>query len=324
MATIQDVAERAGVTVTTVSRLLNGRVRVSPKTREKIEAVMEELDYRPNEIARSLSKKNSNMIGLIVPSASNYFFCKVINSVERNAALHGYKLMLCVSNHELKKELEYFSILRANKVAGVILTSHTQSLEEHLNFDAPLISFDRMLSNSISSVSSDNYMGGKTAANHLLERGCESPVFFSDSMQVNMYAKFRFDGFDETFRERGIQAIMYSAPTERFISARYEDCIKDFFKSHPKTDGIFTSNDIIAAQILRYCVKNNIKVPENLKVVGFDGIDMSEFVTPSITTICQPIEDICRYAVEYIKGFSPDSTAVNKVFPVELRQGEST
>ena len=116
MATLKDVAQLAGVTVTTISRMLNNRANVSPKTREEIEQAMKELDYQPNEIAQSLIKQKSNIIGLIVPSARNFFFSMVIDHVERYASLNGYKLLLCISDLELRKEKEYFN----NKLSQVI------------------------------------------------------------------------------------------------------------------------------------------------------------------------------------------------------------
>ena len=160
MATLKDVAQRAGVTVTTVSRMLNDRPRVSEKTRLRIQNAMEELDYHPNELARSLAKKNSHFIGLIVPSADNFFFSCVIASVERYASASGYKLLLCVSNHEIQKEKEFFSMLLGNKVAGIILASHTQNLEEFADVDAPVITIDRTVSPRIPSACADNYYGG--------------------------------------------------------------------------------------------------------------------------------------------------------------------
>ena len=172
MATLKDVAQRAGVTVTTVSRMLNDRARVSEKTRLRIQNAMEELDYHPNELARSLAKKNSHFIGLIVPSADNFFFSCVIASVERYASASGYKLLLCVSNHEIQKEKEFFSMLLGNKVAGIILASHTQNLEEFADVDAPVITIDRTVSPRIPSASADNYYGGYIAAEHLIARGC--------------------------------------------------------------------------------------------------------------------------------------------------------
>jgi len=324
MTTIKDVAERACVSVTTVSRMLNNRVKISQKTREKIYEVMEELDYQPNELARSLSKKNSHMIGLIVASASNYFFSKIINSIEHYSVSYGYKLLLCVSNHESDKEIGYFNMLKAHKVSGVILASHTQNLEKYLNFNAPIITFDRTLSPRIPSVCSDNYNGGVLAANHLIERKCEKPAFFMDTPDAGMYASLRYDGFADTFGKRGIKPIIYSSKRECFISMEYEDSIEDFFNYHPDVDCIFTSNDIIAVHILRFCAKNHIIVPEQIKVIGYDDIDLARFYTPALTTIRQPVDDNCRFAVESIINYKEKKIPANTIFPVQLIQREST
>ena len=324
MATLKDVADRAGVTVTTVSRMLNNRVQISPKTREKINRAIKELDYQPNELARSLSKKSSQMIGLIIATANNYFFCKVINIIERYTAMYGYKLLLCISNHETGKEIEYFSMLKAHKVAGVILASHTQDLEQYLNFSAPIIAFDRTLSPQIPSVCSDNFNGGVLAANHLLEKHCQRPAYFRDMPKSGMNASFRYDGFAETFRKCGIEPVIYSAPAECFISMKYEESIKAFFSENPNIDAVFTSNDIIAVQILRYCAQHTITVPEQLKVIGYDNTDLSGFCYPALTTISQPIEDNCRFAVESIVNFKEKNIPISTVFPVKLVQREST
>ena len=117
MATLRDVADRAGVTVTTVSRMLNGRVRVSSETRNKIEAAMRELGYHPNEMARSLAKKSSNLIGLLVPSARHYFFAELIQEVENAVAAHQCQLLLCVSDQNSDKENAYVQMLLGESAA---------------------------------------------------------------------------------------------------------------------------------------------------------------------------------------------------------------
>ena len=324
MATIKDVAKKAGVTVTTVSRMLNDRVKVSDKTKNKILQAMEELNYEPNEVARSLIKKNNKIIGIIVASASNYFLCKVIEEVEKWATFYGYKLLVCVSNHETQKEIEYFKMLKANKVAGVVLASHTQELENYINFDAPIISFDRSINEYTPSVSSDNYQGGVLAAKHLVEKGCKNLYFFSDINLSGMYANLRYDGFKDILKENNIEAKIYLANPECFISMDYEKEIEQFFYENKEVDGIFASNDIIATQIIAYCKKNNINVPKELKVVGFDGIDLVRLVYPKITTIRQPVEENCRFAVEAILGIKDEEVPKRTLFPVELILGEST
>ena len=326
MSTLKDVAERAGVTVTTVSRMLNNRTQVSKKTRDKINQAFKELDYQPNELARSLSKKTSSFIGLIVSSAQNYFYCKVIDYVERYAAQYGYKLLLCVSNHEPEKEREYFNMLKAHKVAGVILGSHTQNLDlnEHQNFESPIITFDRMISTSIPAVGSDNYHGGALAAKHLLAKGCKRPAFFTVSPVEGFMANMRYNGFSEIWQQNCITPIYYEAPQERMISMRYEDAIEDFFKKNPDVDGVFASNDIAAVEVLRYCLRHDISVPEQIKVIGYDDIELAGFYTPSLTTIRQPLEDICRFSVESIVHYKEKTIPINTIFPVKLVEREST
>jgi LacI family sucrose operon transcriptional repressor len=319
-----DVAARAGVTVTTVSRMLNNRGSISAKTRVKILAVMKELDYQPNEIAQSLSKKAQKIIGLIVPSASNYFFCKIVDGVERYAAQYGYKIFLCASNHEKTKELEYFGMLRANKVAGIILASRTQDLLNGMSFDSPIVTIDRQISPKIPSVCSDNYGGGVLAAEHLLEKGCRCPAYFSGSPKLNMDGNKRLAGFVDIMIKHKIQPVILELSEEQFYKMDYEQVITTFMGKRPDIDGVFASNDVIASQIIRYCSKAGIRVPEDLKVVGYDDISLAALYTPSITTIRQPVDQICRSVIEAIVYRNEKAIPLNTVFPVTLIPREST
>ncbi len=324
MATLREVAQKAGVTVTTVSRMLNKPDMVSPATCKRIRQAMQALDYQPNEIARSLSKKTSNFIGLIVPSARNAFFAKVIERMEKHIAANGYKLLLCVSNHERKKEIEYFSMLKANKVAGVIIASHTQDISESISIDAPVISIDRIISPSISAVCSDNFNGGKMAADLLAAKGCKRIAYFTGGVMLRgMSASLRQQGFEQTLQQYGIQPIIQAHREDRFISMRYQDLIAEFFENHGDIDGAFCSNDILAAEIIRYALKRGIDVPGQLKVIGYDDIDLAALYTPSITTIHQPVNDISRYAVESIVHYGERPLPASTVFPVRLIERES-
>lgn len=325
MATLKEVADKAGVTITTVSRMLNKPKMVSQKTTDKIQRAMKELHYKPDEIAQSLSKRKSNIIGLIVPSARNYFFCKIIDSIEHYSVSHGYKLLLCASNHEREKEIEYFGMLKANKVAGVIIASRTQDIGESVKMDAPIISIDRTLSPSIPSVSSDNFAGGCLAARHLIEKGCKKTAYFSGSPTlVGMDANKRLQGFVSVLREYAMSPVVLELSEDRFVSMKYEDVIAEFFAEHGDIDGVFTSNDIIAAQIIRYCLHNNIDVPGRLKVIGYDDTDLAGLFAPSITTIHQPIDDMCRFAVESIVAYKNGTMPISTTFPVRLIEREST
>lgn len=325
MSTLKDVAEKCGVTVTTVSRMLNGRGYVSEKTTKKIRQVMKELNYQPNAFARALSLKKSSFIGLIVPSASNMFFCKVIDSIEHHVSKNGYKLLLCNSNLEPGKEIEYFDMLGANKVAGVILASRTQDIDKNIAIDAPVISIDRIISPRIPAICSDNYQGGVLAAEHLISRGCRRLVHISGSANLNMDANKRYYGFKEVCEKEGIPHIVIDATEEQFLSMHYETVLDTLLDNYPDVDGIFTSNDIIAAQVITICNKRGIKIPGQIKLVGYDDIDLCTLCSPSITTIHQSVDEICRYAVESIIFKTENKTIPTSVtFPVTLIKRETT
>ena len=320
MATLKDVADMAGVTVTTVSRMLNNKVNVSDKTKKKIYEAMEALNYTPNEVARSLIMQKSNVIGLIVPSAKNFFFATLIQHIEEYVSAQHYKLLLCVSNLDKNKENEYFTMLKANRVAGVILASRTHDVGTLINFKAPIVTIERTLSEDIPSISSDNYAGGTLAAHHLLEAGCKKLAYIYGSPELDMEANKRFVGFADVLRKSGAEApIMISATEQDFISLSYEPIIETLFRKHPGIDGVFTSNDIIAAQILQYCYKNNIKIPEQLKVVGYDDTTFSSLCSPALTSVKQPIPEMCKSAVDYIIKLSEGEMVPTRVdFPVNL------
>lgn len=326
MSTLKDVAERAGVTVTTVSRMLNNRGYVSEKTKNKIRQVMKELNYRPNEFARALSLQRSNFIGLIVPSARNMFFSKVIDSVERQVSKHGYKLLLCTSNLEPKKEFEYFDMLSANKVAGVIIASHTQDIDKKININAPVISIDRIISPQIPAICSDNYQGGVLAAEHLISKGCKKLAHISGSIHLNMDASKRYYGFKDVCEKKGVPHILIDATEEQFLSMNYDSIVNMLLDNYPDVDGIFTSNDIIAAQVIATCSRRGIKIPDQIKVVGYDDIDLCTIFNPSITTIRQAISEISLYAVESIISKAEKDKPIPSciIFPVELIERETT
>ena len=325
MATIKDVAKLSGVTVTTVSRMLNNRSYVSDKTKKKIRQAMKELNYTPNEIARSLITKKSTLIGLIVPSARHPFFSIIIDYVEHYCSKHNYKLLLCNSNREIEKETEYFDMLNGNKVAGVIIASHTQNLSSNIVVDSFVISIDRVIAPHIPSVCSENYQGGVLAAEHLISKGCKKLAHISGSSYLDMDANKRYFGFKEVCEREGVPHVVIDASEEQFFSMHYEQMIANLIDDNPGLDGIFTSNDILAAQVIQACYNKGIKIPDEMKVVGYDDIDLCTLCTPKITTIQQSIDNICQYAVESIIAKSEgESVPISVTFPVKLIERETT
>ena len=300
MATLKDIAQRAGVTATTVSRVINNRGYISEGTRKKVYAAMEEMHYQPNELARAFSKQYTNTIGLIVPHISHPFFTKVISNIESSAAEKGFKLLLCNSKEQPEKEQDYLDMCMSNRVAGIVLCSKYVQTREFRKMNIPVVNLERGEDDDTISVQCDNYQGGKLAAEHLIECGCKNLLHFGGVAGKDMPADRRADGFLRVCRERGIEGEVLLSDRLSYGSMHYESYIEKGLLEHPETDGIFASSDLIAAQVLQRLYAMGKRVPEDIKVVGFDDTVIAGITTPSITTIHQPIEEMSELSIAYI------------------------
>ena len=267
MITLKDVAERAGVSVTTVSRMLNNKGNVSIKTQNIINAAMQELGYFPNDMARSLTVKTSNFIGLIVPSVKSFFFSSVVEHVEISAAEKGFKLLLCVTGNDSKKERDCYKMLMCNRVAGIIQCNLSPKVEKHVHPDSPVVVFERTPSLPIPSVLADNYGGGRMAAEHLIAKGCNRPIYISAKMSSEADGNKREDGFLNAFQEHGLPApITVNVSWKDRFSSQLDKTIREIFSIYPNIDAI-ASNDVVAAAVVKYCLKNGIRIPEDIKII---------------------------------------------------------
>lgn len=325
MPTLKDVAERAHVTVTTVSRVLNHRGAISEKTAKRVFAAMQEIGYHPNEAARSLSGKSSNIIGVIVPAVSNPFFADMANHLEQYASEQGYKIILCNSNHEKSKEKEYIDMLRSNKVAGIVLASRTRNLDELEDASLPIVSFERIASNQLSAVACDNYHGGVLAAQHLIDCGCTNLVHIGGVVNLAMPADDRCKGFVDVCEKSGVPYRIISTLESHFRNMDYAEIIEALLKDDPSVDGIFASSDVIAAEVLHVCHTHGIQVPEQMQVVGFDDTKLSRLLTPRLTTIHQPLEQMCHLALDTILAQrNGNDVSSRTILNVQLIQRETT
>lgn len=326
MATLRDVADLAGVTVTTVSRMLNGRVNVSEKTKEKIENAMRELGYRPNEMARALAKKQSNLIGLMVPSARQYFFAELIQGVENAVAAQNCQLLLCVSDQDTKKENAYIQMLLGDRVRGIIVASYSQGFDKFIHEGSPVFYIERKSGNGIPCAMMDHVEGGRLAGEHLVGKGCRNLVYLSGNASKNSVSNLRYAGFRSAAEQAGIPSpTLVEAQWEEFLSLDYTETCRKLFEEHPQMDGLLTSNDLMAATVVRFCLKEGIRIPEKLKVIGYDDTSFAALCPIPLTTIHQPILEVARYAVDCVIRVSDGETVpVNSVFPVRLVERETT
>lgn len=329
MAKIEDVAEKAGVSVTTVSRVLNNRGYISQKTRDKVNEAMRELRYQPNEMARSLFRKKSNTIGLIIPSVSHPFFGELAYHLEDCADRNGFKLLLCNSSRDVAKERKHIEMLKKNQVDGIVMGSSVLEIEHYLHLNLPIVSFDRTLGSGIPIVASDNRMGGSLAARLLTEKGCRHPVYFNRGIggphHAAMLASERVQGFGEALRNAGIGYVSLELDAAKAGNRDTVEEIARFLGDHPGTDAVFASSDVIAAEVIQACHRLGVRIPEELKLIGYDDVSIASYLTPRLTTIRQPIREMCERSVELIaRQIEGEEVLGFHTFPVALVERETT
>lgn len=319
MATLKDVARESGLTVGTVSRVLNNRGYISEQTREKVFEVMRQLNYQPNEMARSLSKQKSNTVGVIVPHIVHPYFAKMISNLELAAYEHKYKILLFNSKGKEEKEEEYIEMCKSNRVSGVVLCSGTISTEKFRNLGCPLITFERFIDGGTAGILCDNYQGGMLAAERLIERGCRNILHIGGINDSPMPADERKIACEAVCRKKGIGFAEVDPGQIFYDDMNYYPIIREALQRYPETDGIFASSDVIAAQAIQVCHEKGISVPEQMKIIGFDDVNVASLTIPGITTVRQPVREMAEAIIKTLDNASNGIMVPAKtVFPVSL------
>ncbi len=326
MPNIKDVAKRAGVGIATVSRVVNGTGPVKKETREKIEQVIKELGYKPNEIARSMINQKTKMIAFVVPHSNHVFFSELIYHVDHALSRYGMKLMVCNSGSHRERELELITMLTNNRVDGLIfLTSN--DIENYLPKGYPIVSFDRRF-DGIPFVASDNYEGGRLAAKTLLESGAEKLLFIGDDAQgelsqISTEVSKRRKGFIDYLKEvqHSNYKIIEYPQGDLFLPKNY---IHDTIVKHLDYDGIFAISDQLAHEIILVLNEHHIAIPTTTKIVGYDGIEGAINTGITITSIAQPIAELSEALVETLMKMIAGKPVESTILPIALKPGDST
>lgn len=322
MTNIRDVAKEAGVSTATVSRYLNKSGYVSDTSRESIKKAIQTLNYKPSSVARSLSKKQTNYIVLIVPDIHNPFFPELARAVEDIALTYDYTVILCNSDEDAQKELAYLESLKEQYVAGFIITTSALEHQFYQTLDVPIVALDRKMDEFIPTVSSDNISGAKIGTEHLMNNDAQHIVCLRGPEGVQT-ADDRLTGFLQATKHRDIKTTIVPCP---FHFAEAQRIVMDLLKNDPTIDRIFASSDISAAGALKAAHALHIQVPEQLQIIGFDNIDLSEMLTPGLTTIAQDIYQLgavaTRLLIKQIEHLPIEQRAVQ--IPVQLIQRETT
>ncbi|MBN8435393.1 LacI family DNA-binding transcriptional regulator [Priestia flexa] len=323
---ISDVAKRAGVSPTTVSRVLNNRGYISEETKTRVHQAMKDINYFPNDVARSLFNKRTNVIGLIFPTVANPFFGELTFYIENICTKLGYKVLLCNSLNRVDEEEKYVEMLMRNQVDGIIVGTHNRGIINYHKEHLAVVAIDRNLSETTPVVSSDNYEGGKLATELLLKKGCHHIVHLNGPAELETPARFRRKAYEDVMRQSGKEPITYEIPAT-FDRRSQQGIIEQLFDEQVNVDGIFASDDVIAASVLREAKRRGRDVPSDLKVVGYDGTEVTQTLLPELTTIKQPVEQIAQQSVELllqaIEGKFGELPLETKL-PVQLLEGSTT
>lgn len=299
MATIKDVSKLAGVSVATVSRVLNRSGYVHEETERKVLRAIKELNYTPNFVARSLSNKKTSTIGLMVPDITNPFFPELARAVEDVMQLYGYTTILGNSDDNPQKEKQYIHALNQRYIDGFLLASTALTAEELHALDVPVVVLDRTIaSNTIPMVTSKNRAGSREATEFLLSQGCRKIAHLRGPVQL-VNANERCQGYLDAVGEMdwfhtgliGLGNYDMRQATKATLS---------LLKEYPDVDGIFAGNDTMAIGALRAAQMLGVRIPAELSIVGYDGIAMGEVVYPELTTMAQPIYDMGALAARML------------------------
>ena len=289
--TIKDIAEKLGISTSTVSRALKDHPDISIKTRQAVKELAKLLGYKPNLIALNLKNSKTNTIGLVVPEVEHHFFSKIINGIEEVAYENNYNVLVVQSNESYMREVLNTQTLIANRVDGVLVSfsketqdySHFQQLVDN---EIPIVFFDRVLEGfHADGVMVDDYSGAFNAVNHLISRGCERIALYS-SPQHMLIGRNRFEGYKDALLKNNIKFnkdLVYACDT--FESAM--KISRSVLKKHDRPDGIFAVNDLTAVGVLKVAKQLGIKIPEELKVVGFENSQSASICEPELTSVDQ-------------------------------------
>ncbi|MBT2286745.1 LacI family DNA-binding transcriptional regulator [Paenibacillus polymyxa] len=308
MTTIKDVAQLAGVSVATVSRVINDRGYVHADTRKKVEDAVKALNFSPNEVARSLYKRKSKLIGLLLPDIANPYFPQLARGVEDRMQEQDYRLIFGNSDEDERKEQDYIQTFIQNNVVGVISSTNYPHSSIYENLKIPVVFLDRT-SLDRPSVYADGREGGRLAAREIIKRGSRRITVMQGPSQIRP-AQDRFEGAIEIIRDAGLDYRVIQ--TTSFSINEAGVWAEELFRKYTDTDGVIASNDIAAMAVLHEASRIGRKVPDDVQVIGFDDIPMSSLLSPALSTIHQPAYEMGREAAGLLIQLVEQAAIENK------------
>jgi LacI family transcriptional regulator len=328
MPTIRDVAVHARVSPSTVSHVLNRTRYVDPQTEERVRGAIEALGYRPNSVARSLRRRTTSTIGLLVPDISNPFFADIARAIEDAGFSAGYNVVLCNSDGSETKELAYIDVLLSKQVDGLILISsgsRPDPLQVILDAGVPVVVADRELGGlPVDQVLVDNEQGGYLAGRYLAQLGHRriGCIAGSDGLALSMG---RITGFRRALAEAEIELQTSAIVHADFHYSSGEAAMRELLQRKLNLTAVFAANDMMAIGAVNVLSRSGLCVPDAVSVIGFDNILQSNAIVPSITTIAQPVAELGQMSISLLlrRMKRPGDAPSRELLPTRLVERES-
>lgn len=320
-ATMKDVAALAGVGVGTVSRVINNSGPVKESTRKKVEEAISRLEYEPDEYARGLKMNHTNTVAVIVPTTWHPFFGEFTYHVETELSRLNYKAYICNSNGDPQKEFEYVQMVKQNKVDGIIGITYTD-IDQYVSSDLPFVSVDRHFTDDVVNIAADNAGGGQLAARELVSRGCKHLAYIGGYQETPNETKKRGEYFEKETLSCGkkVSSLYMKEPIQQL-----NEQVKKFMQDNPTIDGVFCINDFLALDCLDIFSELGLKVPQDVQVIGFDGIKMANERGYLVSTIKQPVKELAEKSVEILLNIINEKNQdKNIILPVSFVEGSTT
>lgn len=319
--TMKDVALEAGVALGTVSKVING-LPVGESYRVRVEEAIKKLNYQVNSYAQGLKANKTYTVALLIPNTLNPYFSKLTHQINLSLLRRKYRMLLCSTDNDQKAEQEYITMAQQNKVDGIIGLTYNPNLQ--VNENTPFVSIDRSMGHNIPCVTSDNFSGGQIAAEKLADLGCKNVAFLRIGSSLTNEPNKRKAGFENGCLARSLQ---YSSKILQDGDSVSE--FEAFLKEHMHNgkldfDGLFCVTDRIVYEVLKILNKLNVKVPEEVQVIGFDGIQSFGDGDYICSTIVQPVQAIAEMCVELLLQENITAKPPLVCLPVSYMYGGTT
>ena len=296
-STMLDVAREAGVALGTVSKVVNGQP-VGEEYRIRVQAAIERLGYQYNDSGRALRTDRTDTVALIIPNTINPYFALLVHYINLELEKRNYRMLLCFTEYSRSREMEFIRLAQQNRVEGIIALTYNPHLT--IPEGLPFVTIDRFFSTSVPCIAADNFGGGMMAARKLRDLGCTRTAFLRIGSALTNEPSKRKDGFVSGCVEQGLSYELKLLEDEQPLS-EFERFLSDHMAGGRLAfDGLFVGTDSLAWQVIRMLGRMGVRVPEDVQVIGFDGIRMFGDQEPVVSTIVQPVPEIAEACVSTV------------------------